>query len=92
MAAFNHEGSNKDNNMMKAKSEETDSRNQNASFIKRWKLKASSAEKGTRYQCKECGKHTIKKQLGQLSIFELTQEQFFGRTDRQANGWTNYNL
>ena len=61
MAAFNHDDSNKDNNMMKAKSEDTEqlySRNPDASLIKRWKLKASSAEKGTRYHCKECGKQT----------------------------------
>ena len=62
MAAFNHDGSNKDKDMMKAKSEETEqlySRNPDASLIKRWKLKDSSAEKGTRYHCKECGKQMI---------------------------------
>ena len=62
MAEFNNDGSNKENNMMEAKSEENAQfslRNPDASLIKRCKLKASLAEKRTRYQCKECGKQMI---------------------------------
>jgi len=57
MAVNNHDGSNKDTNWVKAKSEETErlsSRNTDASLVK-----SSSGEKGTRYHCKECGKQMI---------------------------------
>ena len=62
MAAFNHGGSIKGVDMMEAKSGETgqlSSENTNDCLIKRYKLKASSTEKGTRFKCEECGKQMI---------------------------------
>ena len=54
MAAFNNDGTNEDVNMMEAKSEETEqfsSGNTDDSLVKRFKLKTSSTEKETRYNC-----------------------------------------
>ena len=64
MTSFNHDGSNKDIILVEAKSEETEqfsSGNTDDSLVMRYKLKASSTEKGSRYYCKECGKQMMNK-------------------------------
>ena len=51
MTSFNHDGSNKDIILVEAKSEETEqfsSGNTDDSLVMRYKLKASSTEKGSR--------------------------------------------
>ena len=63
MAAFNNDGTNEDDELTEAKLEETEQLSsgiKDDSFAKRFELKASSTEKGTRYKCEECGKKMIK--------------------------------
>ena len=67
MAAFKCDGANEYDDIMEAKSETTEqlsSGNTDNSLVKRFKLKASSTEKGTRYSCKECGR----KMMNQSSL------------------------
>ena len=59
MAAFNNDGTNENDDMVEAKSEETEqlsAGNTDDTLVKRFKLKASSIEKGKRYNCEECGR------------------------------------
>ena len=66
MAVFNHGGSIKGVDKIEAKLGETEalsSENTNVCLIKRYKLKASSTEKGTRYKCEECGKQMINQSI-----------------------------
>ena len=66
MAAFNNDGTNEDDDMMKAKSdknEQLSSENADDFLVNRFKLKASSTEKGTRFKCKECGKQMINQSI-----------------------------
>ena len=63
MAAVSYDGLKQDVDTMDVKSEETvhrSSGNTDNSILKRWKVKASSSEKGNKYSCKECGKQMIK--------------------------------
>ena len=58
MAAFNNDGINEDDDMMKAKSDKNEklsSGNADDFLVKRFKLKESLTEKGTIYNCEECG-------------------------------------
>ena len=67
MAVFNDDGTNEYVNMMEAKSVEAEqfsSGNTDDSLAKKYKLKGSSTEKGTRYDCKECGQ----KMMNQSSL------------------------
>ena len=64
MTAFNDNGTNKDVNMTKAKSEEAKRlslENTYDTLIKGYMLKATSTENETRYNCKECGKQMTNK-------------------------------
>ena len=57
--------------MMEVKSEETEqhsSGNSDDSLGKRYKLNASSKQKGKRYNCKECGKQMTKQSILNVHI------------------------
>ena len=67
MAAFNNDGTNEDDDMMKAKSDKNEklsSGNADDFLVKIFKLKESSTEKGTIYNCEECGQ----KMMNQSSL------------------------
>ena len=77
MTAFNHDGSNKEFDMMEAKSEENgqhSSGNTDHYLVKMNKLKASSTEKGTTYDCKGCGKQMANQSSLNVHIRSIQQD------------------